>query len=185
MRNISDWRERHNERMTNFFYPDVVYDNVDYNYVPYPKIIPYSGLPNYNVLFDYEIEDLIQKKYFYDLYKIILRNEGFYPKPNVGVGKLANKYSSFEYPFRKVNLAKEIMEQAEEKHRLQQIELKKKKAKAKEEKKYAKVDNYFKMEKLREKESVIPSKKDSIKNSSSSNSSNNKRMERLILPGIK
>jgi hypothetical protein len=147
---MSEWRERHNERITNFFYPDIYYNEQP---VAYPAIIPYCAIPNYNCLFDYEIEDLIQKKYFYDLYKIILSNQGFFPKPNPGVGKGANKYSSFEIPFRKVNLASEIMKEIEYKHEMKQKQREDQRKRLKERELHSKVNKFFDKEK--QKESLI------------------------------
>ncbi len=73
MRYSSDWRVRHNDRISNFFYPDYQYSNDNY-----PCIVPYCALPNLGCIMQYEIEDLIDKKYRYELYKLMLKKDGYY-----------------------------------------------------------------------------------------------------------
>ena len=79
MRNNSDWRMRHNERIKNHFYPDNYYAPTQY-----PTIVPYCALPNYWSMMNYEIEDLIDKKYKTEINKMLLMRDGYYPKKLMG-----------------------------------------------------------------------------------------------------
>lgn len=98
---MSDWRLRHNNRMLDFFFPEV-----PINY--YPTIVPYCAMPNYNSLFEYELEDLINKKYMFDLHKMFLKKDNLYP------GK--------DRSFRKTELASKIIRENQDK----EIEIRKK-----------------------------------------------------------
>lgn len=75
MRNCSEWRLRHNERIKNFFYPDIIYPPSQY-----PAIVPYCAMPNYWSVMDYNIDDLLDKHFKNEVNKMILIKEGYYPQ---------------------------------------------------------------------------------------------------------
>lgn len=73
MRHLNEFRLKQNNKITQFFYPDM-----EYTYNTYPSITPYCALPNFNSILQYEIEDLIDKKYKIELYKLLLKKDGLY-----------------------------------------------------------------------------------------------------------
>lgn len=73
MRHLNEYRLRQNNKITQFFYPDM-----EYTYNTYPSITPYCALPNFNSILQYEIEDMIDKKYKIELYKLFLKKDGLY-----------------------------------------------------------------------------------------------------------
>lgn len=75
MRHNSEWRKRHDYRISNFLYPDKCYYPSQY-----PSIVPYCAIPNYYSLMNYEIEDIIDKYYRIELSKLMLMKEGYYPR---------------------------------------------------------------------------------------------------------
>lgn len=88
MRNVSDWRMRHNERIKNYFFPDFIYPPSEY-----PAIIPHCAIPNYWSHMNYEIEDLLDKKFKYEVNKQLLIRDGYYPQRLLGGSSNSNDLS--------------------------------------------------------------------------------------------
>lgn len=100
MRYSSDWRIRHNDRISDHFFPDYQYSQFNY-----PHIVPYCAIPNYWSLMEYELEDLIDKKYKYELYKLLLKRDGYYTEIKQTNPTIVSKDKSFK----KVEFASNIV----------------------------------------------------------------------------
>jgi len=107
MRHINEYRLKQNNKITQFFYPDR-----EYTYNCYPSIVPYCALPNFNSILEYEIEDMIDKKYKIELYKLFLKKDGIYSDNVIKMRK--ENFISYD----KLKRAEKVIKEREDNQRL-------------------------------------------------------------------